>query len=94
MGIRTHIVLPEELLKAIDEVCGKRGRSAFIEEAVRERIEWVKQGIALRKMAGGLDLSQYPYWATPEKVDAWLDEMRRIELERSEEIQAHWDEVK
>lgn len=86
MGNRTHVVLPEDLLNEIDEVAGKRRRSEFIEQAVRERLLWIKQGIALEKAIGSLDLSEYPEWDTPEKVSAWVREQRQADDERLVEL--------
>jgi len=36
--IRTHVVLPEDLVREIDELVGPRGRSAFIEETARDAV--------------------------------------------------------
>ena len=36
---RTHVVMSDEVLEAIDEVAGQRGRSHFLEEAAREKLE-------------------------------------------------------
>ena len=38
MGIRTHVVLPEELVKALNEVVGKGKKNHFIEQAIREKL--------------------------------------------------------
>ena len=36
--VRTHVVLPEDLVREIDQLVGPRGRSAFIEETAREAV--------------------------------------------------------
>jgi len=36
--MRTHIVLPDAMVAAVDELVGKRRRGAFITDAVRERL--------------------------------------------------------
>ncbi len=36
--VRTHIVIPRDMVAAIDRLAGKRRRSAFITEAVREKL--------------------------------------------------------
>jgi metal-responsive CopG/Arc/MetJ family transcriptional regulator len=33
---RTHVILDDDLLTAIDAVAGQRGRSRFLEEAAKE----------------------------------------------------------
>lgn len=36
---RTHVILPEDVVAAIDELVGQRGRSAFLAEAAREALK-------------------------------------------------------
>ena len=36
--VRTHVVLPEDLVKEIDDLVGPRGRSAFIVETARDAV--------------------------------------------------------
>lgn len=36
--IRTHVVLPEDLIREIDALVGPRGRSAFIVETARDAV--------------------------------------------------------
>lgn len=50
--IRTHISLPQDLLRDIDALVGKRARSAFIAEAARSAVERRKQITALKQAAG------------------------------------------
>lgn len=69
---RAHIVLPEELLEAVDRVVGKRKRSRFVEAAIREKLSREALSAALRESAGSIDLSDYPEWKTPEGVSAWV----------------------
>jgi metal-responsive CopG/Arc/MetJ family transcriptional regulator len=51
--VRINISVPKELLMAIDRMAGKRKRSRFIAEAVRERIESVKTERLATLMAEG-----------------------------------------
>ncbi len=74
---RAHIVLPAELLKEVDKLSGKRKRSHFIEEAVRDRLSKEKLGIALNECAGILNPADYPEWETPEKTSAWVRALRQ-----------------
>ena len=36
--VRTHLILPEDLVREIDDLVGPRGRSAFIVETAREAV--------------------------------------------------------
>ncbi len=49
---RTHVVMSEDVLAAIDEVVGKRGRSRFLEVAATERLERLALAESLEATAG------------------------------------------
>ncbi|MCI0903329.1 MAG: ribbon-helix-helix protein, CopG family, partial [Chloroflexi bacterium] len=36
--MRTHVILPEDLVRSVDALAGKGKRSQFIEEAIREKV--------------------------------------------------------
>ncbi len=74
--MRTHIVLPEELVEEVDSFAGKRKRSRFVEEAVREKLLRARQLRVLRETAGSIDLKNHPEWSTPEKISAWVRALR------------------
>jgi predicted transcriptional regulator len=74
--MRTHIVLPDDLVAGVDELVGKRKRSEFIAEAALERLRRERQLKAIREGAGILDSKNYPHWATPEKVAQWVRDLR------------------
>lgn len=74
--MRTHVVLPEDLVEGVDEFVGKRGRSRFIAEATAEKLRKDRLVKAIREGAGILDPKKYPHWSTPEKIDSWVRELR------------------
>lgn len=76
-AMRTHIVLPDELVEAVDRLVGKRRRSAFVAEALRERLRREQLLRALEESAGILKEEDYPEWATPAKVARWVRKVRR-----------------
>lgn len=77
--IRTHIVFPKELVSAVDELVGQRKRSAFVSEAVAEKLRREQLGRALIETAGSLSDEDYPQWDTPEKISAWVRKMRAFD---------------
>jgi metal-responsive CopG/Arc/MetJ family transcriptional regulator len=77
------MILPEEMVKEVDELVGKRKRSRFVEEAVREKLWREKQSAALAATAGVLSAEDYPEWASSEQVAAWVHDMRRRDDERT-----------
>jgi hypothetical protein len=74
--MRAHLVLPDELVKEVDNLVGKRNRSRFIVEAARERLRRERLSKAIREGAGILDPKKYPHWSTPDKIDSWVRELR------------------
>lgn len=80
--MRTHLILPEDLVNQVDAFVGKRRRSRFVEEAVREQLRRQTLIAALEESAGVLSESAHPEWATPEKVAAWVRDSRRRDEER------------
>ena len=63
--MRTHIVVPEALIAEVDRVAGKRRRSRFVEDAIREKLSRENLRDALVATAGILPASDYPAGPTP-----------------------------
>jgi metal-responsive CopG/Arc/MetJ family transcriptional regulator len=76
---RTHVVMSDEVLEAIDEVAGKRGRSRFLEEAAVEKLERLALGEALRTTAGIARGSAYSHWRDRDSASEWVRRTRRTE---------------
>ena len=65
---RTEVLLPKELVERIDTVAGARGRTRFIEEALRRELRrraW-EEWLALGKKLKGLTLEDTLYAARSE----------------------------
>ncbi len=74
---RAHIVIPRELLEAVDELVGPRKRSEFIAEAIRRQVQREQQHQAIEKYAGVLDPADYPEWANGSSE--WVHNMRQAD---------------
>lgn len=74
---RAHIVIPDDLLREIDKVAGARGRSRFIVDAVRERIDQIAFQRALRRATGIAKARDYPHWKDRETAAEWVRSIRR-----------------
>ena len=74
--IRTHVVLPKDLVEAVDRMVGQRRRSQCVEEAVKEKVFRERQVQALEQYAGILDPAKYPEWDSPDKISAWVRGLR------------------
>lgn len=76
---RTHVILDDEVMEAIDKVVGERGRSRFLEEAAREKLERLELEKAIRKDAGILKEKDYPEWHDQHSINDWVRAQRRTE---------------
>ena len=77
---RTHVILSDEVIAAIDDRVGERGRSRFLEEAAREKLERLEIEAAIRDGAGLLKDKDYPHWRDTSTVQEWVRTSRRGEL--------------
>ena len=78
--MRTHISLPEDLVREIDELVGARKRSAFIEDAVRRRMVNERQRQMLEYLDSLPPLAEDdPSWDGLSGVD-WENKVRAEEL--------------
>lgn len=72
--VRTHVMLPKELLERLDELVDKRKRSEFVAEALESALRRRELLAALDAVAGETDIPDIPEW---DDVDAWIRESRR-----------------
>jgi hypothetical protein len=74
---RTHVILPADVLRAIDALVGQRGRSAFLAEVALQEVR-------RRKLLALLDRKE-PTWKDQDHPElkhgaaAWVSKMRRSE---------------
>lgn len=73
---RAHVVLPRDLLGDVDALVGPRQRSAFLADAVREKVRRARLREACDRVAGSLADVDIPGWETPESTSAWVRAMR------------------
>jgi len=73
--VRTHVVLPKELVEAIDALAGPRKRSEYIAEAlaaaVTEKLRRARVLDAAIRAAGSVKEGDVPEWDTEEGVREW-----------------------
>ena len=78
--MRTHVIMPPELVKEVDELVGKRKRSRFVAEAVEEKLRRQRLLDLFDEMAGSLKDVDIPGWETPESTAEWVRAMRRGDI--------------
>jgi metal-responsive CopG/Arc/MetJ family transcriptional regulator len=79
MGVRTHVVLPEELVQALNKEVGKGKRNQFIEQAIREKLKRETLLSALKMTTGVLSAKEHPEWTTGEDVATWVRKSRILD---------------
>ena len=77
--MRVHIYLDEDIVEQLDEVAGDRGRSAFIEEAVRNELERRRRWDLIWSAVGSIDDRGHPW---DEDVANWVHDQRRVDPRR------------
>jgi metal-responsive CopG/Arc/MetJ family transcriptional regulator len=77
MKTKAHLVFPEEILNAVDEVAGKRKRSLFIVEATQEKLERERFLKALEGTKGVWTAHRHPELRTKRDLERYLREKRR-----------------
>jgi hypothetical protein len=80
--VRTHVVLPRELLAGVDEIVGPRERSQFIADAVAEKLARARRIRLAKELGGSLANVDIPGWETRESTERWLRELREGDRER------------
>ncbi len=76
-SIRTHVVLPPELVKEVDRRVGPRRRSQFMADAVVEKLSRLKLAESAARAAGSLAEVQTPGWETADSAASWVHDSRR-----------------
>jgi metal-responsive CopG/Arc/MetJ family transcriptional regulator len=60
MNKRTHVVIPEQLVKDIDTLVGSRQRSTFLTQAAEEKLMRYRQLKAIEAAAGAWKEKDHP----------------------------------
>jgi predicted transcriptional regulator len=77
MRTATNLSLPPDLIAEVDDLAGPRGRSAFVEDAIRTKVKREKLRRAFEAVRGIMTAEEYPEFATSEQVVEWVRERRR-----------------
>ena len=78
---RTHVVLSEDVIQAIDTLVGQRGRSRFLENAAREKLQRLALEESLKGTSGMLGDSARSEWGDRRSTREWVRSSRRSETE-------------
>ena len=81
---RTNLTLPPELIAAIDAAAGPRGRSAYVAEAVRAKLEHDRKRRILDETHGAAK-GKPSQWKDADDVYRWVRSLRDNDAERARE---------
>ena len=84
---RTHIVVPIELVKSVDSLVGRRGRSRFFSEAVAEKLARARRATIFKNAAGALTDRDVAGWETSDATAEWVRRLRAADDARLGRIQ-------
>ncbi len=84
--MRTHVIVPEDLVRAVDELVGKRKRSRFFASAVEEKLAHIRRRHAAAAAGGSLSGEEVPGWESPERGAEWVRALREADRDRLEKI--------
>jgi metal-responsive CopG/Arc/MetJ family transcriptional regulator len=77
MRTKAHLVFPDEVLREVDQIAGKRRRSLFIVEATQEKLERARFLKALEETKGVWTANRHPELKTKRDLARYLREKRR-----------------
>jgi hypothetical protein len=80
--LRAHVILPEDLLREVDDLVGPRKRSEFFVDAAREKVARERLRRAAHKLGGSLADEDIPGWESSQAAREWVRSMRRESDER------------
>lgn len=80
--VRTHIIIPADLVSSVDKLVGKRRRSEFVAAAVAEKLARIRLATAARRAVGSLRDVPIPGWETSAEAAEWVRASRRRDEER------------
>jgi hypothetical protein len=80
-SLRTHVVIPKEIVESIDRTVGRRARSRFLTEAAEEKLARLRRVTAFERVAGSLREVQVAGWETSESAAEWVSASRRADDE-------------
>lgn len=80
--MRTHVIVPRELVDSVDTMVGRRSRSKFFAEAVEEKLARMRLAAAAKRAGGSLADVDIPGWETSEAAAKWVRASREADEER------------
>lgn len=80
--MRMHIEIADEVVAAVDELAGPRGRSAFIRRAIGRAVDEERRWTLLESAAGAVPDRGHDWDAHPGDPAEWVRAQRRGDARR------------
>ena len=77
--MRMHIELDDDMIKMIDSVAGRRGRSRFVREAVQKALDWERRWALIKASRGAIADHGHEWDDDPAE---WVRQQRRADPRR------------
>lgn len=77
---RTHVVVPEELIREVDRLSGKRKRSQFITRAIKREIQRLNYIMAVKETTGAWEEKDHP--ELKDGSENWVRKLRDEDKKR------------
>ncbi len=81
---RTHVVIPEQLVKEIDTLVGSRQRSAFLTQAAEEKLMRHRQLKAIEAAAGAWKDKDHP--ELKQGAAKYVEKLRKLDERRFKKL--------
>ena len=86
MKTKAHLVLPRDILEEVDQIAGKRKRSAFIAEATREKLQRERFLKTLEETRGAWSDKNHPGLKTVRDMEQFVSDKRKSYRKRLKRI--------
>lgn len=77
--MRMHIELDDDLVKEIDDIAGRRGRSRFVRDAIERALDWERRWDLIMSARGAISDRGHEWDDDPA---AWVRQQRRLDPKR------------
>jgi len=86
--VRTHVILPKEIVATIDRLVGSRRRSRFLADAARREIAHLELVELAHAAAGSAKGKPSPWGETAESIAQWVSDLREDDHARDAKLDA------
>jgi hypothetical protein len=83
---KAHLVLPRDILEAVDQIAGKRKRSLFIAQATQEKLERERFLKVLDEAKGAWSDNNHPELRTSKDIERYVREKRQSYRRRPKRV--------